>query len=147
MISIFASAIVTQSWGKIIDCLKNNNVFVNAFFCGHVEPSISDKRLNYIKSGYIKPAQCAQIAASRCDGELMFLTADDAVYEDGFFDKIWDKYIESGKGDVCISSSASERESLFKAEDYTMGDRSDSPVTFSFAAWKKSVFDKLGGLS
>lgn len=143
-ISLFASAINTIRWPAMLRSLEDNMVNWEIVFAGPKEPHFEHPRLRYYKTRNIKPAQCHQIAAYYSRGELLGLTADDAIYPAGILDDIWELY-NTTKDRVVISPETWERGFHAKYESFTFLDDKESPIMCPFGFFRRSYFDKVGG--
>lgn len=92
-ISIVASAIRPQYWGRFMQSLESNKCSYEVIFVGPVPPYITEgnnPKLRWIESKEC-PALCYEIGFRKAKGRLIGWSADDAIYEEGALDIIWEK--------------------------------------------------------
>lgn len=92
-ISLVASACRPQWWGKFMQSLEGTKCSYEVIFVGPVPPYIKEGNNPHLKwvHSYACPALCYEIGFRLARGKLVGYTADDAIYEEGALDKVWEK--------------------------------------------------------
>ena len=110
-VSLFASSIRPNLWEMFFKSLEGTSVDVEVIFSGNLEAALSyelpkNVSFKYIKTANIKPAQCYEVAARACTGELICWVADDCEFPNDVIGKAYRFYKEKcGRKDiVCIKS-------------------------------------------
>ena len=145
-ISLFMSAARPKWWKRMYKSLVGNKCKWEIIAVGPHEPKFElPWNFKYYYCPY-KPTQCYQAAASRCQGELIGWTADDAVYDSQSLDLIWDRYRNAYRPRKYIfTQSTIENGKNVTEEHYFFRFCKDTPQMAPMAFIKKSWFDYLGG--
>lgn len=153
-VSIFASSVRTHLWKQLLDSLKGTSVSVEIVFAGNavIENPPDDVEgvvFKYIETKNIKPAQCYEIAARKCTGEVLVWAADDCEFPDDVIGKAYRFYKEhcSHKDIVCIRSR--ENYGSWQECDGTKhffdNHNHDAPKMAPLAMVSREYYHELGG--
>lgn len=142
-VSLFASAVNVGNWKSFMENLCKNKVDYEVVFVGPVSPPENINNLKYIKTADIKPAQCYQIGAMEADGDILGLTADDAIYPPGILDAVVDVFQKDRN--IVLGTDIDERGGICKYESYTIGDDPGGFIMCPFGFFTKELFNTLGG--
>jgi hypothetical protein len=137
MISLCASAVETKKWDDFFGSLEGTKVPYEVVFVGDKRPDKEYKNLKFIYSE-VKPAQCHQIAVMEASGDIIHITADDAVYPEGFLDDVNELF--TGKR-ICVCCNTLEFGKECDWNTFAVGMWAMSPFAFFY----KSDWVKLGG--
>lgn len=155
-LSIFASAIRPHLWEDLLKSLRGSKYEYELIFAGHVDQSLVIEMFSeypefkYITTGECKPSQCYEIARRACTGELIHWTADDAVYSEGFVNRVYDFYknlCETTQSPIIISCKTNENgmnETMLNHRFF--GRNQNTPIMCPLGVASREYIEYLGGL-
>lgn len=151
-VSLFASAIRPHLWEKFLDSLKGGKYKYEVIFSGFIDQSLYKpflekyQEFQYIQTENIKPTQNYFIASKKCEGELIGWTADDAIYSEGYIDKIYEYWKSFNNQKLIISCKTNENENnetMFNHRFF--GRNQNTPIMAPLGIMNREYFWKLGG--
>jgi len=151
-VSLFASAVRIKDWLRFYDSLKDNEVNWEVVFCGNVKPDFDlPENFKWIYAD-VKPAQCYEIAARHCRGELIGWTCDDATYRNIHngqpqrnLDRAYQYYKEANDKNAIVSMHTIEDNRDVWHQHYFFGKWTHTPVMAPMALMNREVFHEIGG--
>ena len=151
-VSLFASAVRTKDWMRFYNSLKENTINWEVVFVGNVKPNFDlPENFKWIYAN-VKPAQCYEIAARHCKGELIGWTCDDATYSlhtiglpQKNLDKAYQYYKESGSEKNIVSMHTIEDGRDVWRQHRFFGKWNDTPVMAPMALINREIFHQIGG--
>jgi hypothetical protein len=153
-LSIFASAIRPHLWEDLLKSLRGGKYEYEVIFAGYIDQLLVSEmfkdypEFKYITTGEIKPSSCYEISRRACKGKLIHWTADDAIYSEGFVDKVCD-YYESiySVNPIIISCKTNENNNNETMLNHRFFSRNqNTPIMAPLGIMTKEYSDYLGGL-
>ena len=155
-LSIFAAAIRPHLWEELLKSLRGGKYEYEVIFAGHIDHGLITEmfkeypEFKYISTGEIKPSSCYEIARRHCQGRLIHWTADDAIYSEGFVDKVVEWY--SGLGELlqqsyilsCKTNENNRNESMLNHRFFERNQ--NTPKMAPLGVMRRDVLEDLGGL-
>jgi hypothetical protein len=146
MISLCAPAVRTHVWDKFVNSvIGKNDINLEIIFVGPNPPTQNFPNFRFIQTN-VKPSQCTHIAFTEAKGEYIHLTADDAEYESGAFDKVME--FMKGKPDNFMGGFRQFENGEDTTDKHALPHSvktNDSLLLSPFFVIKKSIYEKLGG--
>lgn len=157
-VSLIASAVRHLIWEPLFKSLEGTSVSYEIVFAGNNETFtkdytyLSDKKLRYLKTEDIKPAQCYEIARRGASGEVIVWVADDCEFPNNIIGKAHD-YWKSQNNDKLILSIQTKESGynlpigqLFDMDMHRFfGFRKDTPLMAPLALMSRRFLNELGG--
>ncbi len=150
-ISLFASANRIKDWMSFYNSLKHNTIKWEVVFCGNKEPNFTlPDNFTFIKAN-VKPAQCYEIAARHCKGELIGWTCDDSTYEidptatQRNLDRAYKYYKDANDKKAIISMHTIEDGRDVWRNHHFFGKWRHTPIMAPMALMNREVFNEIGG--
>ena len=160
-VSLIASAVRTPLYQMFLNSLEGTSVRVEVIFVGHVTPDVvlhipENVSFRYIKTGFIKPSQCYEIARRAASGEVIVWVADDCEFINDVLGKayrFW-KDLKDEKAILSIQTKeyylTSNKSVDFNFCDMTLhsfyGGYPETPRMAPLGMISREYFEKLGGI-
>lgn len=147
-ISIFGSAHRPQYWMDLYHSIGKNRVKFEIVFVGPNPPDYElPENFRFIRS-FVKPTQCAEIAARNARADLIMDMPDDCEFVTlEPLDKLYDFYVSGGSDKLIVSSrmmTDGEDQSHF-AHRFFVGDE-NTPLMPLCGLMSKKFYRELGGI-
>ena len=149
-ISLFASAVRIKDWLTFYDSLKPNTINWEVVFCGNKKPDFElPENFKFIYAN-VKPAQCYEIAARACKGELLGWTCDDATYsmpgtEEKNLDNAYNFYKKLGQPKIIVAMRPIEDGRDIWYHHHFFGKWRNTPFMAPMGLINREFFKELGG--
>jgi hypothetical protein len=144
--SVIASAVRSNLYKKCYDNInENNNTSFEMIFVGNKKPI--EKMPNNFQYIYteVAPVQCFEIAARCSIGEYLIISTDDTLFSPNYLDKI-NHYLSKLHMEKALVGGRYQTNGIFYDNILTFDRKcSNSPVLPFLSAYKRSVFEELGG--
>lgn len=153
-VSVFASSVRTHLWPLLLKSLHDTSVNVEVVFAGNADikeyPEVHDNvTFKYIKTKNIKPAQCYEIAARNCTGEVLVWAADDCEFPHDVLGKAYKFYKDncSYKDIICIRTRENygSWQECGATKHFFDNINSNAPKMAPLAMLSREYYNELGG--
>lgn len=150
-VSLIAASVREPLYNSFFESLENEMVSYEVIFAGHKPPQREWPELTYIPTGFIKPAQCYEIARREATGDVLVWTADDAESRGQILTKAY-RYWEE-QNDKKLILSLQTREFYLDGGDgfcnmkqhAFIGGKPETPLMAPLAMISREYVDELGG--
>ena len=153
-ISLFMSSIRPTLWPHFCTSLRGTSVNYEIIAAGHINTKqyIFPNNFKYIETGYIKPAQCYELARRECTGETVSWVADDCEFPNDVMGKAY-KYWKSQNNKKLILSIQT-KESGYEVPELTLfnmdthrffGGKKNTELMAPICLMGREFLEELGG--
>ena len=145
-VSLIASAIREQFYPAFFNTLEGTSVEYEVIFAGHVKPEGTYKNLKYIETGYIKPAQCYEVARRNAIGETIIWTADDCEHTPDLVGKAYNFWKELNDEKAILSIQTLENGQFCNMNHHAFfGWNTKTPIMAPLGMMSRSYLEQMGG--
>jgi hypothetical protein len=150
-ISLIASSVRPHLWQAFFDSLQSNKCKWEAVFAGDLNDYPQMPNMRYIETGFIKPAQCYEVARRYAIGKLIMWVADDCEFSPELLDNVCRVYRLFNGGNLTdekmlLSVKTIEDGVDFNLNNHRFFDRNvNTPLMAPLGVISREYLARLGG--